>query len=141
MPIIKRIKVREEDIKKEPSRQYKVIGGLRWEMTDHYGYPIELSQIRNDRIDGLLSESNQDVLESVRYSVALKGEESSWSYYNCDLYKGKLNLYSTVDDDSQSHLRIKLNCADFQKAEELIQLICQSNDLKVMPIHRSDFKM
>jgi hypothetical protein len=141
MPIIKTIKVRGEDVKKEPSRQYKVIGGLRWEMTDHYGYPIELSQIRNDRIDGLLSGSNDDVLESVRYSISLKKrDEGGWGHYNIDFYKGKLNLYSTVDDESTSHLRIKLNCKDFETAQKLIELICQSNDMEVMPLHRSEFK-
>lgn len=139
---VKTVKIPRLAHQQEHQRQFKVIGSLRWEMTDHYGYPVELNQIRNDRIDSVLSNvQSDDVLESVRYSLALvKRDGSGWCHYNIDLYGGKLNLYSTVDDESTSHLRIKLNCSDFVTAESLVKLLCQSNNMELMPVSRCDFK-
>lgn len=127
--------------------QFKVIGKYRWEMTDEYGYPVKLSQVRNERIDNILDESprgynnSEECLSSIRYSISMrKRDEDGWGHYNFDLFKGKLSLYSTVDDESTSHLRIKFNCTDFTTAESLIDLVIQSNNMEVMPIHLATFK-
>lgn len=141
MPTIRTIGIKKEHRKEETPRQFKVVGGLRWEMTDHYGYPVELSQIRNERIDGLLSGSLDDTYqEDIRYSVSLRKTDEDGCHYNIDWYRGKLSLYSTVDDEGQSHLRIKLKCNDFVAAENLIKLLIEGNSLELMPVSRSDFK-
>lgn len=141
MPTIKTIRIKQEHRKEETPRQFKVMGSLRWEMTDYYGYPVELSQIRNERIDGLLSAQSDVHQEDIRYSLSLrKIDEDGWGHYNIDWYQGKLTLYSTVYDDSQPHLRIKLNSDSFERSEELVGLLIQGNNLELMPVSRADFK-
>jgi hypothetical protein len=141
MPIIKTVGVPRQYKSEEEPRQYKLSGSLKWEMTDRYGYPVKLSEIRGERIDTVLSNQSDGVTsQSIRYSISLKKlDEDGWGHYNCDVYEGKLSLYSTIGDGS-NHIRIKLKCEDLVRAEELVQLLIEGNNLEVMPVHRAGFK-
>lgn len=135
MPTIRTVAIPKQYKHQEEPRQFKVFGNLRWEMTDEYGYPVKLAQIRNERIESVLSDDNSaDVNGSIRYSIALrKIDEEGWGHYTIELWKGKLSLIG-------EHLAVKLNCVDLIEAEGLIKLLIDGNNLEVMPVHRAGFR-
>lgn len=135
MPIIRTVKIPKQYKVEEEPRQFKVCGNLRWEMSDEYGYPVKLAEIRNERIESVLSDDNSaDVNGSIRYSIALrKTDEEGWGHYRIELWKGKLSL-------SGEHLNVKFKCEDLIQAEGLIKLLIDGNNLELMPVSRADFR-
>lgn len=123
---------------KNKESYYLVKGGLRWEVTDNYGWPISKSETRDVIISEVLSSISDKKLE---YNISIKkNDEEGWGQYTALFNGKKLKIYSLADDDSTSHLRVNFNCSSFEEAEKLINLVMDGNNMELYPVSKSSFK-
>lgn len=111
---------------------------VSWELTDEYGWPLAgdsaKSITRDMRIDDLLEEEGE--YNDCLYTASLEGNEFVYGkgYYKISWEKKTklLSLWTIGTDDKE--LRIKLKSETIYDCDSLVQLLMDSNDLKLMPV-------
>ncbi len=114
------------------------VGNLSWEVTDKYGWPVEKAAIRDARIDSLLGETASDFI----YSICLSGKEDRTMHRAVlNFREGKMDFFTmgSFGGGAENELRMSFRCASFSKADELIRMIMEGNDLELTPASRSGF--
>lgn len=112
-------------------RNFKICSKYRWEITDIYGQNLSLSQLRNSQINKVLSE---DEFTDAIFSVSLKREvEDGWGLYQCTFYpKQSLLKFWSLGDGK---IRVDLVCKTIEDADPLVDMVCNGNKMKVMPLY------
>lgn len=104
---------------------------VSWELTDSYGWPLSLANIRDIRLDGLLNEEGK--CDDYLYTASLEEKDGNGYYKISWEKKTKLLSLWTIDTDDKE-LRIKLKAETIYDCDPLIKLIMESNNLKLMPV-------
>lgn len=109
------------------------VGGLSWEVTDKYGWPINKNNIRDAKINVIIGES--DSYEDCIYNISLQSKDHDMYRVNLDLSAKKFEFFTLVSfGGANTELRISFKCDSFSRADELIKLIIEGNDLELTPI-------
>lgn len=110
---------------------------VSWELTDEYGWPLSgdsaKSITRDMRIDDLLEEEGE--YQNCLYQASLESKESGLEHYKiCWETKTKKLTLWTIMSGGNRELRISLNSETIHGCDALVQLLMDSNDLKLMPV-------
>jgi len=98
---------------------------IKWKATDKWGWELSKCGQRDLKISNLLEES---VDFEMKYKISL---HRPGDFYNVIVwFESGFISFNSVSDSSIS---IKLPCKSFKDAEILVEMVCQANNLKVMP--------
>jgi hypothetical protein len=113
------------------------VGDISWEVTDKYGHPVEKEDIRDARIDTLFGDKAPDFM----YNICLSGNDDRTTMYRAVLNfrEGKMDFFTvgSFGGDAGKELSMSFKCNSFTKADELISMIMEGNDLELTPASRS----
>lgn len=121
---------------------FLITNSLRWEVIDEYGWTIKseddklffIAENRNSYSEIILD--NLSIEHLYKLSLRRKVKDiGSFDIHiiNLDLKKKKLSLYPF----SEGGVRVSLKCEDFERAEELIYMLMEGNDLELAPISKT----
>ena len=107
------------------------VGKLSYEVTDKYGWDVDKATIRHSKINEIIGET--DGYEDCLYNITLQDDQSCLYKINLDFSKNKLDIFTlgSFFGESKKDLRMTFNCDGFSKAEELIKMIMEGNDLSL----------
>jgi type II restriction/modification system DNA methylase subunit YeeA len=110
------------------------VGGLSWEVTDKYGWPVEKDAIRDAKINVIIGESN--TYEDCVYNISLSSKDHDMYKIILDLSTKKFDFYTlgSIGGQANKELRISFKCDSFSRADELIKLIMEGNNLELTPV-------
>lgn len=113
------------------------VGKLSWEVTDQYGWPIGIDVIRDAKIDEIIGVS--DAYEDCIYNISLQSKDHDMYRVNLDLSAKKFEFFTlgSFGGAANTELRISFKCGSFSKAEELINMIMEGNDLELTPVSKN----
>ena len=115
------------------NEKYLVHESLRWHITDVYGWDMNQSEIREMKLDEILESKKES---SYLYNLSLrKKDEDGWGHYTITFNGKVLKLYSTSDGP----LRIELKCDSFEKADDLVHMLIEGNNLSLFPVSEASF--
>lgn len=110
------------------------VGGLSWEVTDRYGWPVGKDAIREAKIDLIIGNSYN--YEDCIYNISLQSKDHDIYRVILDLSKKKFDFFTlgSFAGSANNELKISFKCNSFSRADELIKLIMEGNDLTLTPI-------
>lgn len=112
------------------------VGGLSWEVTDKYGRPVNKDNIRDAKISVIIGES--DSYEDCIYNIYLQSKDHDMYRVNLDLSAKKFDFFTLGSfGGANIELRISFKCGSFSRADELIKLIIEGNDLELTPVSKN----
>lgn len=113
------------------------VGKLSWEVTDKYGWPVNKDNIRDAKISVIIGES--DSYEDCIYNISLQSKDHDMYKVSLDLSTKKFDFFTlgSFGGGANRELRISFKCGSFSKAEELINMIMEGNDLELTPISKN----
>lgn len=126
---------------KECSAHYQVCGKYRWQITDQYGWNIEPLKVKLDTIltnQIQFNETGEPI--QLEFKICLQSNKMDFHRQIICVYKQVSELmitYSLLDRDM---IRIQLPCNSLERAEELVDLIREGENLKPFPLYSSSFK-
>lgn len=104
------------------------VGKYRWDITDEYGWDIDKCASRDIKISDILSEKNQNKF-LCKLSLHRPGD-----MYICIAWFSEYNQnISFVSQDNSNDISIKFRCASLIEANKFVDLVCDGNNLVVMP--------
>ena len=112
------------------------VGGLSWEVTDKYGWAVEKDAIRDAKIDMIIG--NTDYYDDCVYNLCLSSKDHDMYKVILDLSSKKFDFFTlgSIGGEANKELRISFKCDSFSRADELIKLIMEGNDLELTPISK-----
>lgn len=113
--------------------QFLTCDKYRFRVTDEHGDLVNLTKLK------LTELINTNTKTEFHYDVKLAHADIKKYRSVMALYKKNKNeiiFYSLSESDK---LRITLKCDSLKKAEELIDLVCEGENLQVVPVHKSNF--
>ncbi len=118
-------------------KYYIISGKYRWKVTDQNGTVVNLVKYKIDSLIGdnyiIKNVDGQEI--ELQYSVLLTSIKHDELKQIISIYRPDLNrliTYSLADSDN---IRITLYCNSLERAEELVDLICDGENLQPYPIN------
>jgi hypothetical protein len=102
---------------------------IKWQATDKWGWELSKCGQRDLKISNILEE-NVDF--DINYKITL---HRPGDLYNVSVWlEGNFISFNSMTDGSIS---IKLPCKSFKDADNLVEMVCQANNLKIMSAYIS----
>lgn len=103
------------------------VGKYRWDITDEYGWDIDKCASRDIKISDILSEKNQNKF-LCKLSLHRPGD-----MYICIAWFSEYDKKISFNSHNSNDISIKFRCASLIEANKFVDLVCDGNNLVVMP--------
>ena len=104
-----------------------------WNITDHYGWAVNLQDLRDIRLGKILNE-NSDVDDRFLFNIGLHDKDDSREMSTATFYpKDKIFKISSFDPygTNLSGILVKFKAESIQQCENILQFILEPNNLEV----------
>lgn len=114
------------EVKDPQTSQYKIGKKWRFKITDKWGWDINKATCRDIKINNILNEENNENVLLHMYLTRPGKMEGAIVW---------INLKDGIMTINGDNINVKFHCQSLDRAEELIELILQPNELEVAPVN------
>lgn len=105
----------------------------RWNITDHYGWDVNLQDMRDARLGKLLNE-NSDADDRFLFNIGLHDKDNSREMATATFYpKDKIIKINSFDPygTNISGILVRFKAESIKQCEDVIEMILEPNNLEV----------